>query len=426
MNIYAMPRAIKESVADMIAEIVSVGTELLMGQVVNTDAQFIAQGLAPLGFQVYYHTTVGDNAKRLTAVVHQAVERSDVVVFTGGLGPTDDDLTKETVAAALGLTVEPIPAEVERLTRHFASRGYEFTPNNLKQASFPRRAIILPNAFGTAPGCIMSAENKTAILLPGPPRELFPMFQNHVMPYLEKLSGNKLYSRELRIFGKGESSITYELRDIIENQTNPTVAPYVKTGEVTLRVTALCQTAEEGEALARPMIGEIIARLGDIVYSTMGESLPETCARMLTEDALTLAIAESCTGGLIASEFVAIPGCSKFLLEGCVAYSDEAKMRRLGVKQETLRSYGAVSEPCAREMAEGLRAATGANYALATTGFAGPDGGTEEHPVGTVFIALASHRGTEVKHVRLYGERTRIREIACLHACDLLRRKLCL
>ena len=409
----------------MIAEIVSVGTELLMGQVVNTDAQYIAEGLAPLGFQVFYHTTVGDNAKRLTAVVHQAVERSDVVVFTGGLGPTDDDLTKETVAAALGLTVEPIPEEVERLTAHFAARGYEFTPNNLKQASFPKSAFILPNAFGTAPGCIMAAENKTAILLPGPPRELFPMFKNHVMPYLEKISGNKLYSRELRIFGKGESSLTYELRDVIETQTNPTVAPYVKTGEVSLRVTALCQNEAEGEALAEPMIRTILERVGDVVYSTNGESLSETCARLLTDDHLTLALAESCTGGLLASDLVAIPGCSKFLLEGCVAYSDDAKMRRLGVKPETLAQFGAVSEPIAREMAEGIRAASGASYALATTGFAGPDGGTEENPVGTVYIALASAEGTEVKHIRLFGDRARIREIACLHAFDLLRRTLC-
>ena len=397
-----------------------------MGQVVNTDAQFIAQRLAPLGFQVFYHTTVGDNVKRLTAVVHQAVERSDVVVFTGGLGPTDDDLTKETVASALGLTVELIPEEAERLKKHFETRGYEFTPNNLKQASFPKSARILPNAFGTAPGCIMTAENKTAILLPGPPRELFPMFQNHVMPYLEQLSGNKLYSRELRIFGKGESTITYELRDIIENQTNPTVAPYVKTGEVSLRVTALCQNEAEGEAIARPMIGEILSRLGDIVYSTVGESLPETCARMLTDDQQTLAIAESCTGGLIASEFVAIPGCSRFLLEGCVTYSDAAKVARLGVRQETLDRFGAVSEPCAREMAEGMLRSSGASYALASTGYAGPDGGTEENPVGTVYLALARQGETLVKRIQLFGERARIREIASLHAFDMLRRKLCL
>jgi len=388
----------------MIAEIVSVGTELLMGQVVNTDAQFIAQRLAPLGFQVFYHTTVGDNVKRLTAVVHQAVERSDVVVFTGGLGPTDDDLTKETVAAALGLTVELIPEEAERLQKHFESRGYPFTPNNLKQASFP----------------------KSAILLPGPPRELFPMFQNHVMPYLEQLSGNKLYSRELRIFGKGESTVTYELRDIIEHQTNPTVAPYVKTGEVSLRVTALCQNEQEGEKIARPMIGEIVSRLGDIVYSTVGESLPETCARMLTDDRQSLAVAESCTGGMVASELVAIPGCSNFLLEACVSYSDASKVSRLGVKQETLDQFGAVSEQCAREMAECMRQSSGADYALATTGYAGPEGGTEENPVGTVYIALARQGETLVKCIQLFGERARIREIATLHAFDMLRRKLCL
>ena len=238
----------------------------------------------------------------------------------------------------------------------------------------------MPNAFGTAPGCIMTAENKTAILLPGPPRELFPMFLNHVMPYLERISGNQLYSRELRIFGKGESTITYELRDIIEKQTNPTVAPYVKTGEVSLRVTALCQNDAEGAALTRPMIEEIIDRLGDIVYSTVGESLPETCARMLTDDGLTLAVAESCTGGLINSELVALPGCSKYLLEGCVAYSDEAKIRRLGVNPETLERFGAVSEECVREMAEGMRSSSGADYAIASTGYAGPDGGTQQDP----------------------------------------------
>lgn len=409
----------------MIAEIVSVGTELLMGQVVNTDAQFIAQRLAPLGFQVFYHTTVGDNAKRLTAAVHQAVERSDVVVFTGGLGPTDDDLTKETVAAAFGMTVEPVPEEVERLTKYFAARGYPMTPNNYKQASFPKGSLILKNDFGTAPGCILSAGGKTAVLLPGPPRELFPMFQNYVMPYLERMTGAKLYTRELHIFGMGESSVTCQLKDVIDAQTNPTVAPYVKTGEVTLRVTALCQNDEEGEALVQPMIGEIVARLGDVVYSTVGESLPETCARLLVGDGATLAIAESCTGGMIASEFVAIPGCSNFLLEACVAYSDAAKTRRLEVSPELLKTFGAVSEECARAMAEGMRASSGADFALATTGFAGPDGGTEAAPVGTVFLALASPDGTEIKRVQLHGERARIRELASLHAFDLLRRRLC-
>ena len=396
-----------------------------MGQVVNTDAQHIAQQLAPLGFAVYYHTTVGDNAQRLTAVVHQAIERSDVVVFTGGLGPTDDDLTKETVAAALGLLVEPFPEEVERLKRYFDEKGRSMTPNNLKQASFPKGSVILPNPNGTAPGCIMTAGEKTAVLLPGPPRELFPMFDNHVMPYLERMSGGKLFSRELRVFGMGEADLTYRIRDIIEGQTNPTIAPYVKTGEVTLRVTAFCKDEADGEALVRPMIDEIVHRVGDLVYSTAGESLPETCARLLTDNGFTLAVAESCTGGLVLSELVDIPGSSDFLLEGCVTYSDAAKSRRLGVKAETLARYGAVSEPCAAEMAEGMRASSGADYALATTGYAGPAGGTPECPVGTVFISLASASGTEVKRVQLYGDRMRVRTTAALHAFDLLRRKLC-
>ncbi len=409
----------------MIAEIVSVGTELLMGQVVNTDAQYIAERLAPLGFQVYYHTTVGDNARRLTAVVHQAIERSDVVVFTGGLGPTEDDLTKETVAAALGLSVEPIPEEVRRLETLFAARGWSMTPNNLKQANFPREALILPNPNGTAPGCIMVAADKTAVLLPGPPRELCPMFDNHVMPYLERISGARLLSHEIRLFGIGESELTYRLRDVIAGQTNPTVAPYVKTGEVSLRVTALCQNDEEGEAIARPMIEEILRRAGDYVYSIAGESLPETCARLLIERKQTLAVAESCTGGLVTSQLVDVPGSSRFLLESCVTYTDAAKIRRLGVQPETLARFGAVSERCALEMAEGMKATSGADYALAVTGFAGPDGGTEENPVGTVFVALATARGTTFRRVALHGDRARVRTTAALHACDLLRRNLC-
>ncbi len=409
----------------MIAEIVSVGTELLMGQVVNTDAQFIAQRLAPLGYQVFYHITVGDNARRLTGVVHRAIERSDVVVFTGGLGPTDDDLTKETVAAALGLTCEPFPEEVERLTRFFAERGYEMTPNNLKQACFPKGSVILPNRNGTAPGCIMRAADKTAILLPGPPRELCPMFENYAMPYLEKMSNASLYSRELRIFGMGESDVTYRIRDIIENQTNPTVAPYVKLCEVTLRVTAKCADPAEGERMAAGMIGQIRQRLGDVVYSVDGEPLPALCARLLTGRGKTLAVAESCTGGLVAGACVDIPGSSRFFLEGCVTYSNDAKKRRLGVSPQTLSAYGAVSEQCAREMAEGMRRSSGADYALGTTGIAGPDGGTAEKPVGTVYVALASPEGTRVQKFLLHGDRERIRYAAMLNGFDILRRHLC-
>lgn len=410
----------------MIAEIVSVGTELLMGQVVNTDAQHIAAKLAPLGYEVYYHITVGDNARRLTAVVHRAIERSDVVVFTGGLGPTDDDLTKETVAAALGLSCEPRQEEVERLEKHFASRGWKMTPNNYKQANFPRDAIILKNPNGTAPGCIMHAGDKVAVLLPGPPRELFPMFDNYAMPYLAKLNNTKLYSREMRIFGMGESDVTYRLRSIIENQTNPTVAPYIKLCEVTLRVTAKCKTDAEGERLTEKMIEQIRGILGDVVYSVDGESLPALGVKLLKARGFTAATAESCTGGMVASAFVDIAGASSVFVDGCVTYSNDAKVRRLGVSADTLKNCGAVSEACAREMAEGMLRTSGADVALSTTGIAGPDGGTEEKPVGTVYVALAHAGGeTQVKQLHLHGDRERIRYTAMLHCFDMLRRFLC-
>ncbi len=408
----------------MIAEIVSVGTELLMGQIVNTDAQFIASHLAPLGYRALYQVTVGDNPARLAGVVQSALARADVLLFTGGLGPTDDDLTKETVAQALGLDMAVVPGEEARLRAYFASRGKQMTPNNLKQARFPTGSIILPNPNGTAPGCIMEADGKAAILMPGPPRELYPMFRDHVLPYLEKRSGVRLHSRELRIFGMGESELTYRLRDLIAAQTNPTIAPYVKTSEVTLRVTAQCQDDAEGERLVAPVIDAILARLGSIVYSTNGESLPALCVRLLLRQGATLAVAESCTGGMLASSIVDIPGCSACFLEGAVTYANGAKVRRLGVSEGTLATDGAVSLACAQQMAEGLRAAAGTTYALATTGIAGPDGGTPEKPVGLVYVALAGPGRTEVRKLLLSGDRARIRTAATLHALDLLRRSL--
>ena len=405
----------------MIVEIVSVGTELLMGQVVNSDAQFIASRIAPLGCQVFYHSTVGDNRERLTAVAKQALSRSDVVIFTGGLGPTDDDLTKETVAEAMGLVCEPNEAEIEKLKLHFANRGREMTPNNIKQACFPKGAIILENRNGTAPGCILEADGKAAILLPGPPRELNPMVDASVLPYLEERSGFLLHSREVRIFGLGESDATYRLRHLIENQTNPTVAPYIKPGEVTLRITAKCKTRSEGEALIAPMLQSIQETLGDYVYSLEGQSLPQVVSQALRERNETLAVAESLTGGLLASLLVDLPGCSEILSQGIVAYSNEAKMARLGVREETLSQYGAVSAPCAWEMAEGLLRSSGADYALATTGFAGPEG----DQVGLVYVALAGKGNTDVKELHLGGDRSRIRLLSAYHALDMLRRKLC-
>ena len=409
----------------MIAELICVGTELLMGQVLNTNAHFIAKELAPSGIDMYHQIVVGDNPKRLTEAIETALSRADVVLLSGGLGPTDDDLTKETVAKVMGKELILYEDEWKKIVSYFESKGRTVAPNNKKQAMFPADAIILENPKGTAPGCIMEADGKAAILMPGPPRELQPMFANLVLPRLLEKAGHRLYSRELRIFGMGESDVTYRLDDLIKHQTNPTIAPYAKTGEVTLRITARCKDDAEGEALVAPMIETIKATLGDVVYDTNGRELAEVCHHALIEAGKTLAVSESCTGGRLADAFINYPGSSAYFIEGDVTYSNDAKMRRLGVRKETLDTVGAVSEECAREMAEGTRKAAGTDFALSTTGYAGPDGGEPDKPVGTVFIALASADGTTVKRLNLFGDRDRIRHSAMLNALDLLRRKLC-
>ena len=406
----------------MIAEIICVGTELLMGQIVNTNAQFMAEKLAPLGVDLYRQQVVGDNPKRLTEAVLTALSRSDVVLFSGGLGPTEDDLTKETVAAALGLELVLYPEEWDRIVGYFKGRGRMPAPNNKKQAMFPAtNCTILPNPRGTAPGCLMEKDGKAAILMPGPPRELRPMFTDYVMPYLEKRSGHRLYTHMLRIFGKGESDVEYELKDLIDSQTNPTLATYCETGEVKLRITAQARDDAEGETLLSPVVAEVERRFGDVVYSENDEELSAVCHRLLLEQGATLSCAESCTGGLLSSAFVDLSGSSAYFVEGDVTYANEAKMGSLGVKAETLERFTAVSEECAREMAVGMRNKARTDYALATTGYAGPDG----ENVGLVYVSLAAPDGVKVKELHLTGDRNRIRRLAVLHALDMLRRKLC-
>ena len=389
----------------MSAELISVGTELLMGNIVNTNAQYISQRLADLGIDCYLQTTVGDNHDRLVEAVHGALRRADIVILTGGLGPTADDLTKETVSDAFGKKLVLDEASLEYIKARFAKRGHEMTPNNVKQAYFPEGCIILPNPNGTAPGCIVESEAKAAILMPGPPNEMVPMFEASVLPYLEKRSGYMLKSKMLRIFGKGESSVEYELKDIMASQTNPTIAPYALNGEMKLRVTARC-------------------RAGEDVYSEDGLELHEEVARLFVQKGLTLAVAESCTGGMICSKLVSVPGSSAWFKEGCVTYSNESKMHRLGVKQATLDEYDAVSAQTAAEMAEGIRTSSGADIGVATTGFAGPDGGTEDNPVGTVYIGFSSKDKSFTKRLQLTGSRERIRSMASLHALDILRRNI--
>lgn len=407
----------------MRAEILCVGTELLMGQVLNTNTRFLAQGLAPMGIDLYYQLVVGDNPMRLEEAVKTSLSRSDILLLSGGLGPTEDDLTKETVAAAMDMgPLELVPEEWDKIVAYFARTGRVPSPNNRKQAMFPREGCrILPNPKGTAPGCIFEKDGKTAILMPGPPRELIPMFQEQVAPYLASKSDHRLYSRELRIFGMGEGAVEYALLPLIDGQTNPTLATYAETGEVKLRITARCQNESEGEKILTPYLERVRALLGDVVYSDEGKNLAQCCHEALIAQNKTLSCAESCTGGLLSSAFIDLPGSSSYFLEGDVTYAETAKMVSLGVRKETLTAYTAVSAQCAKEMAEGMRKRTQTDFALATTGYAGPDG----IEVGHVFVALAADSGTQVKELHLTGDRSRIRQVTVLHALDILRRKLC-
>ena len=408
----------------MNAEILSVGTELLMGQIANTDAQYLSRGLNELGINVYYHTVVGDNPGRLRQQLRQAWERSDLIITTGGLGPTEDDLTKEAVAEFLGLPLELHQPSLEAMARYFAGIGRTMTPNNEKQAYFPKGCLVLANPNGTAPGCLVEREGRVFVVLPGPPRELNPMFDNHVRPYLMQRGDAKITSRMLHIFGMGESEAAYRLRTMIERQDNPTLATYVGKGDVLLRITARTALDADPEPLLAPAVQEVETLLGGVVISDRDETLPEVVVRLLASQVKTLACAESCTGGLLSSMIVDVPGASGVLLEGAVTYSNEAKMRRLAVPEAVLAQHGAVSEACARAMAEGMRAASGADFALATTGIAGPGGGTPEKPVGLIYAALASAGGVEVETYRLKRDRALNRRTTALNALDMLRRHL--
>lgn len=408
----------------MKAEILAVGTELLMGQIANTNAQYISSRLPNVGIGVYYHDVVGDNPDRLKQCLDLALSRSDIVILTGGLGPTQDDLTKETVAEAVNRKLVIDQESLDKMNEFFSARNRPMTKNNIKQAYLPEGCIIIRNKNGTAPGCIIEQDDKVVIMLPGPPSEMIPMFEDSVMPFFEEKSEFRLESRYIRIFGIGESEVEDRLLDMIDVQTNPTIAPYAKDGEVTLRITARYLKDNSGEDIITPVENEIRRRMGDSVYSNDNRSLEEVAANMLLKSKLTVALAESCTGGLLASKLTDNPGISSSFDRAIITYSNRSKIEELGVKQETLDKYGAVSEQTAKEMAEGIRRVSGTDMGISVTGIAGPDGGTAEKPVGLVFIALSHKDGVVSKRLDLWGNRTRIRNITCLHVFDMLRRHL--
>ena len=406
------------------AEILCVGTELLLGDIVNTNAAFLSQRLADLGISVYRHTCVGDNPARLRAALNAALKDADLVITSGGLGPTYDDLTKETVADAFGLPLELHEPSLKKIKSYFERTGRVMTKNNEKQAMMPRGATVLENDYGTAPALAITdqARGKTVVMLPGPPSELIPIFNEQVAPFLEAQSDSVLLSKNIHIFGMGESAVEEKIRSIMTDSVNPTVAPYCKEGEVRLRVTAKASDVVSAECLCDGTIQKILeSEVGQFVYGVDVDSLENALVELLHASNLTLCTAESCTGGLIAERITSISGCSDVFFGGCVTYTNQIKQKLLGVSADTLDKYGAVSEQTAMEMARGARLYLGTDIAISATGIAGPTGGTAETPVGTVYIGISSKRGESFRKLSLSSMRSReyIRKVSASNALDM-------
>ncbi len=393
----------------MSAEILAVGTEILLGDIVNTNAQYISKELAKLGIDVYYQTVVGDNPKRLERALYEAFERADIVITTGGMGPTRDDITKEICAKYFEKDFVLNEKAYEMLKFFFEKINKEMTENNIKQVYVPEGSIVMYNHNGTAPGIILEGKGKTLVMLPGPPREMKPMFEEYAIPFFKKKSEYTFVSRVLRVARVGESKTEYMLRDLIDNQTNPTIATYVKNVEAIVRITARAKSEEEANKLIDPVAEEIYRRFGKSIYAEGETNIQNVVCKKLIEENITIACAESCTGGLVAAAFTDMPGISSVFKEGAVTYSNEAKMKRLGVKKETLDKYGAVSAQTAAEMAEGIAKTSGCEIGVSTTGIAGPGGGTIEKPVGLVYIGFYRNGVVKTKKLNYPGLRETVR-----------------
>ena len=407
-------------------EILSVGTELLLGNIANTDAQMLSQGLSELGLNVFWHTVVGDNLQRAEEAVALAKKRADIIITTGGLGPTCDDLTKNVLAEAFGKKLVFDEGSAERIRSYFDRIGRTMTDNNLQQAMLPEGCTILPNDWGTAPGCAFEADGVHVIMLPGPPSECRPMFQYRAKPYLLSLSEGVIASHTIKLFGIGESTMEAQLRDQMNAMSNPTLAPYAKEGECELRVTAKAAADEEAQALLQPTVAQVRKLFGDKVYGVDVPSLEYVVIRDLKEKGLTIGTAESCTGGLMAKRLTDVPGASAAFRGGIVSYTNEIKAGVLGVPQDMLDRLGAVSGEVAAAMAEGARRVLGCDIALSSTGVAGPDRDDRGNEVGTMFVAIATPEGTRVRALHLGARpmRERLRTQTASHAFDLARRYL--
>ena len=407
----------------MRAEIISVGTELLLGQIVDTNAPYVSRVLSTLGIDVFYRVTVGDNRSRLAEALQTALSRADLIITIGGLGPTQDDLTKETIAEVLGKPMVVDPKSEEIIKGFFKRRGIPIVPSNLKQALKPESSITLPNSMGTAPGIIADNNAKIIAAFPGPPAEFIPMVENSLVPYLSsKLSGKRavILSRTLRVCGIGESAAEDRIKDLISS-TNPTIAPYAKSAECHFRITAKAADNETALSMINEMEMKARERLGDHVYGIDDEDLETVVVRMLIERGLKLALAESCTGGLVANRITNVPGSSETLLAGVVAYSNKAKTDLLGVPSALIMEHGAVSAEVAEAMASGAASRTDADIAVGITGIAGPSGGSEEKPVGLVYIALKTPGGVSSTRNMYGGGRRQIKERSAQTALIMIR-----
>ena len=408
----------------MIAEIIAVGTELLLGQIPNTNAQIISNALQEIGIDVYYHTCVGDNQERLMDIFKTGFTRSDIIILTGGLGPTRDDLTKETVASYLNLSLKVDKYSLGKIKSFFARRGKPITENNYKQALIPEGACTIENKKGTAPGVLLNNDGKVIVMLPGPPTEMEPMLKEVVIPYLSQRCSSTIISRVLKFYGIGESALEEELKDLISQQTNPTIAPLAKMGEVTIRLTAKAKDRMTAQNIIKPVEDEITRRVGDFLYGFDNDTVEETVAKLLFKLNKTIAIAESCTGGLMAHKLTNIPGISQYFERGVVSYSNRSKEELLKVKADTIKEYGAVSEQTAKEMARGIRLTSDTDIGVSITGIAGPDGGTPEKPVGLVYIGYSDSDSEYAEQYFFNGERIDIKERSVNSAFHLVRRMI--
>ena len=406
----------------MTVEIIAVGTEILLGNIVNTNAAYLAEKCASLGLSCYHQDVVGDNEERLADTLKLALSRADIILLSGGLGPTQDDLTKEVAAKVCGRQLYLHEPSKEAIRQFFTQRNLEITENNWKQAMVPEGCIVVENPGGTAPGIIIKENGKHVVLMPGPPGELIPMFEHSIMPYLAGLQSGVIYSQTVKICGVGESKAESMVEDLVEAQKNPTIATYAKIGEVHLRVTATAADEKEAKKLVKPVVKELKGRFGNHVYTTDNEvTLEKAVVDLLTANKLTACTVESCTGGMLSARLINVPGVSEVFKSGYVTYSNKSKRRLLGIKKNILMKHGAVSEQIAREMAKSAASLAKTDVSVSTTGIAGPDGGTEEKPVGLVYIACNVCGRVTVRECHFHGGREKIRESTVAAALSLMR-----